>query len=226
MAYWVRFFKDTIPSRVLWFIERSFGKGFYKKKYRESKIIFVHIPKNAGVFVNKSLYGVEHLGHNSIVNIMKYDREYCAGKFFFCLSRNPYERFVSAFSFLYQGGGDVGADPAYVNLVRSYGDINQFIMHWLRGRNVDELDYVFKSQAYFVFDRKLLVDEFYDLGKLDMDCLSKSISDAAGEVVKFEKERRNTSSVAVKEKFKLDDTSKSLLGDIYSIDFEVFGYEK
>lgn len=68
------------------------------------KIIYIHIPKAAGNALIKSLFGVSATGHDPLsrylANNDKKFREY----YKFAVVRNPFDRLVSSFFYLKQGG--------------------------------------------------------------------------------------------------------------------------
>ena len=225
MRFYVRYIKELFPRRELLWIERLFSLGFYKQEYTDSSILFVHIPKNAGVFFNLAIYGKEHLGHNSARFLNEYDREYFSEKYSFCFSRNPYSRFISAFNFLKQGGADVLADPRYIKLVDEFSDINDFVSNWLAYKDVEKLDYVFRPQTFFVCSAsgEFLLDDFFRLEDENFNNVAEYIYKRTKIELNFCGQEKNISRK--KEGSDLNMESKRIIQEKYKKDFEVFGYE-
>lgn len=76
----------------------------YSELELKNEIVFIHIPKTAGNAVIKSLFGVKATGHDKAVKYAKFDEEKFNSFFKFCFVRNPWDRMVSAFHYLKQGG--------------------------------------------------------------------------------------------------------------------------
>lgn len=62
-------------------------------------MVFVHVPKTAGNTVYKLFPNVKHMGHESMHNYVFKKEEYV-----FAFVRNPYDRLVSTYFYLTQGG--------------------------------------------------------------------------------------------------------------------------
>lgn len=76
----------------------------------QDHIIFVHIPKCAGSSIKRLLRGVNNLSfkhdgwHHSVgflIEALKKENKDPSQYFKFCISRNPYDRLVSAFSYTF-----------------------------------------------------------------------------------------------------------------------------
>ena len=67
--------------------------------YKKRNIIFIHIPKNAGSSIVKSLYD-DGISHSSALYYKTIDEEFFRKTESFALLRNPIDRFCSAFNYL------------------------------------------------------------------------------------------------------------------------------
>lgn len=221
-------YKEILPSNVLYHLEKCFSKGYYKKEYNCSSLLFVHIPKNAGCSVNKMLYGVDHLGHNSLRDRYAFDTEFYNSKFKFCVKRNPFERFISAFNFSSSGGFQISQNSKNViKAIKKYPDINDFTCHWFAYQNLDVIDHVFRSQSYYVADQNgnLLVDKVYDMDMLDTDFF-RVLSQDSGEKIltRFPKRNKTKTSNSYLGKIILSDYTKEIIRQKYADDFKIFGF--
>jgi hypothetical protein len=107
---------------------------------RSGGAIFIHIPKNAGTAIKRSLYGVDpgHLSSRfyalSAPTLLK-----CSNSF--AVIRDPCDRFMSSYDFLIKGGG---------NVVRIHAPVMKRLSHI---RTIDDyLDYLENINDWFLSD--------------------------------------------------------------------------
>lgn len=95
----------------------------------DKKIMFMHIPKNAGKSVEKMLFGDRRIlnPHKKCLEILKFIKagEY-SDYFKFAVVRNPFSRFISMFSYYIGGGNGMVADKILGKYLEAVG-LNQFI---------------------------------------------------------------------------------------------------
>lgn len=99
----------------------------YSDFENKNKIVFVHVPKNAGNGVAESLFGMKPKGHNFLVDYKKNNPEKYENFFKFGFSRNVYSRFYSAYSYLKKGGFGVYDEEFSEKYIRGYPDFNSFV---------------------------------------------------------------------------------------------------
>ena len=133
-------------------------------------IVFVHVPKAAGTSINQALYG-RFMGHARACEIRKWGSAALNALPSFAVTRNPWDRLVSAYRFAKRGHGIGGAYQAAVNFPNQYDrpefeSFPLFVKEWLADRNVTELDGIFQPQSLFVCNASgtILVDH---VGSLD-----------------------------------------------------------
>ena len=119
---------------------------------RARNLIFVHVPRVAGMSITRALYGESCIHHYSMRYYRALDPAFAQAAGSFALLRDPLERFASAFAFVRAGGtalsrlSEVFAQQtAYIASVDDY-------LSFLEGRGPLELDFVMRPQSWFVCD--------------------------------------------------------------------------
>jgi hypothetical protein len=127
-------------------------KTLIQPAFDANKCIFVHIPKAAGTSVKKSLFpSAQQLTHYRAIDYFldspaKYKRY-----FVFAFSRNPYDRLVSAYNYLLEGGkndADLRFRDTFLTTFESFSD---FVRNGLPRKEI-------KNQYHFVPQRRFLVN--------------------------------------------------------------------
>jgi hypothetical protein len=188
--------------------------------WKKNKIIFIHIPKNAGVSINNAIYG-KPLGHFYAKDIKKFCPEIFNNLFKFSVVRNPFDRLYSAFCFSREGGTKIMgmySKNYYINNLH-FRDFDNFVNNWLTKQDLTKLDGVFRPQYLYLFDEKynLLVDDFYKLEKLNN--YYDLISGLIGKPFKLE-----LFNQSVREKVVISNKTKKTIYKLYQKDFELFNY--
>lgn len=139
---------------------------------RRHPLLFIHVPKNGGTSLKRVLYSFDP-GH---ATLRFYDwlapslrREATS----FALLRDPFDRFLSGYDFLRNGGGnDVSIQPAALRRLSDIDSIDSYLDHLesLRG-NWFKVDSFARPQWWYVADRngKLAVDHLWVLGEQDRE---------------------------------------------------------
>lgn len=113
MIFWKRKIFNTLP----WFFQKKLVKSIwidpYQEFHYEHQAIFIHIPKTAGTSICYTLFD-EEVSHSPVLNYKAQDEKKFKNYFKFTFIRNPWDRLVSAYSFLKQGGMDE-ADKIWAN---------------------------------------------------------------------------------------------------------------
>jgi hypothetical protein len=135
-------------------------EGTLLHAFYQSKIVFIHIPKTAGVSILKAIYGVVSLeSHRSFyfnkVALNMKDDVY----FTFSFIRNPLDRLYSTYKFLEKGGMNKHDEIAFNKYLSKFKDFEDFVINGLNSNLIQEITHL-KPQHEYICDYKgkILVD--------------------------------------------------------------------
>lgn len=197
----------------------SFINKKYIANYNKHKIVFIHIPKAAGTSIAGLLYGKRN-GHLKAEYVQQQLGVNYKEKYSFSVSRNPYDRLVSAYNFARQGETKHGAitNPGFYQS-SVFETFESFVENWLVKQDLNQLDPVFQPQHLFVFkDKKCLVDELFKVER--MEKLEGKLSSLLEKSVRFKKKNQST----YKKRIEYSPELKNKVYQLYQKDFELFGY--
>jgi hypothetical protein len=139
----------------------------------QAGIIFIHVPKAAGTAINDALYG-RFMGHVHACDIERWGSKRLKSLPTFAVTRNPWDRLVSAYRFVRRGGGIGGPHAGRVRRAEQYvkpefETFERFVNEWLAGRDLSKLDIAFRPQWPFVCDQtgNVIVDHLGRFEELD-----------------------------------------------------------
>lgn len=137
----------------------------YTRKERKHKFIFLHIPKTGGTSIRGAL-GYPTTGRSHLPWYVYYsaDSVFFDKAFKFAMVRNPWDRVVSAYHYLAQGGNNAN-NLSLAREIRKYDDFTDFVKSGL-SRGAFRSNLLFLPQSNFLIDgdRGLRVDF---VGKLE-----------------------------------------------------------
>ena len=123
----------------------------------KKNILFIHIPKTGGVSVNAC--GLFPPGkHYSIVDLWTGSiLPQFQGRYSFAIVRNPYDRFVSAYTYLLKGGRQYPSHLRYQSMLQKYPNMDA-VLDDLRFLKHTILHFV--EQTFFIANERgnILVD--------------------------------------------------------------------
>ena len=95
----------------------------FKDFHDKYKCIFIHVPKVAGTSIERSIFETNKwlIGHVKASDYIRIDKNKFESYFSFGFVRNPYDRVVSAYHYLKNGGGNENDENG---LVIIYPNIN------------------------------------------------------------------------------------------------------
>lgn len=131
---------------------RSSDEECTLKGFDELGCIFVHIPKSAGVTINRVLFGNLGGAHRSVRTYKRVFGPQTFLRYFkFTFVRNPYSRLLSAFRFLKGGGFDQDDRIWAEENLTGYETFDEFVENWLSVESIMEYKH-FQPQFMFVCD--------------------------------------------------------------------------
>jgi len=196
----------------------------YIPSFHRLKCIFVHIPRTGGISVEKALFG-EKVNHHRAVEYLYYKPLLFRRYFSFTFVRNPWDRLVSAFFFLKQGGRNQ-FDKSWSDLYLS--DINDFSQFLLKlsedksFRNIVTRWIHFQPQYMYITDKwnNIIVDFVGRFENLMDDF--RIIMDRLGIITTLPHLNRSRH-----ENYRTyyDDDTEEIVRTLYQKDIELLGYE-
>lgn len=188
-------------------------------------IVFIHIPKAAGTTINEALYG-RFMGHVHAADIERWGSAKLRALPLFAVTRNPWDRLLSAYRFARRGGGMSGAAGrmrhAWRYQVVECETFERFVRDWLAPRQLSKQDVIFQLQTPFVCNRagEIMVDH---LGRLeDLGPTLEFVRERSG--IAIDPGWSNRSGSAVDYRSFYTPELVDLVGSIYGEDVARFDY--
>ena len=135
-------------------------EGTLLHAFHQSKTVFIHIPKTAGVSILKAIYGeVSFESHRSYffnkVALNMKDDVY----FTFSFIRNPLDRLYSTYKFLQKGGMNKYDEIAFKKHLSRFTDFEDFVINGLNSKLIQEITHLKPQHEYICdYSGKILVD--------------------------------------------------------------------
>lgn len=126
------------------------SSGYSLKPFDDKKAIFVHIPKCAGVSINKMFFGNLAGGHATLNDYTVIFEPKCINEYFkFTIVRNPWDRLVSAYFFLKSGGLNHEDRRFFEKELSQFNSFDDFVINWLTVDNIKKYHH-FKPQLHYI----------------------------------------------------------------------------
>jgi hypothetical protein len=200
--------------------------GLQEKRWAfdQHRCIFVHIPKCAGISVVKSLFGDFDCGHT---NLRRYQIMFAPAEFKsyfkFTFVRNPFDRLVSAFLFLKQGGVNEKDKRWAEKNLSQYDTFDAFARAGLHRRNIRRALH-FRPQAEFICVRPnrpgLDFIGYYENLPADFAFISRQL----GIHATLAEANRNASREKDYRQYYTEE-SRKMVADFYAADLRILGYD-
>ena len=189
------------------------------------RLLFIHIPKAAGMSVVKTLYNLDKSHHASASDYINEDKSKFDHAFSFAITRNPYMRLYSAYNYLKNGGMNK-IDRAWWELyLAQYENFNAFILE-------GGLEFAIENNAeHFIPQYKFIFDENEDLqcnyvGKVEqIDEVELALSKQLQKEVMFTHNNVMSKQEAIIENIFSNDML-AIVNKCYQKDFSLLNYKK
>lgn len=199
------------------------GENDYSLKgFDDLDCIFIHIPKTGGVSLALSLFGNLGGGHRTyfsyypIFSPAEYNRY-----FKFALVRNPWDRLVSAYFFLKEGGLLETDRKWFKENLSSFDSFEEFVQCWVNRKNIYSY-FHFIPQHYYVSHRgRLMIDKVYKLEQISSAL--KDLNSKLGLDISLPHENK-TSNRKPDYRLYYNNETKNIISDVYHRDIQLFGY--
>lgn len=230
MKFIYRKIKEFVPVTMSENFTRYSIKPFnnIEDKYN---VIFIHIPKTAGKSFYYSLFGEDMVPHQSLENYYKYDPVKFDKYLKVCVVRNPWDRFVSAFSYLNAIDDNLmhsDRDIKFANEnLRRFDNVNDFLNEINLNKKLRKkiLNWThFKPQYKYIFvNDKNKVDYMCKFENLpsSYENIKNALNLDSGSVL-LERNVNKERKKSYWDYFTYD--SAKIIEEIYAKDIEEFGY--
>jgi hypothetical protein len=194
------------------------------KPFDDTKTIFIHIPKAAGMSVCMSLYGHLAGGHDPVA---RYQFVFSKNDFYsyfkFTFVRNPWDRLFSAYTFLKKGGiSKQDADWAAANIAK-YNNFEQFVTEWVNKENIGGYTHFIPQMELLCLPGtdKLQVNflGYFENMQSDFDYVTKKFGREITLPHINKTDGRAISYIEVYNKGMID-----IVREVYKADIDMFGY--
>jgi hypothetical protein len=186
------------------------------------KCIFVHIPKNAGLSVCYTLFGNTGGSHRKVKDYKEIFSPKTFKRYFkFTFVRNPWDRLVSTYFFL-KNGGLTEKDRIWAEQnILQYTNFDDFIINWLTKENINKSLH-FQHQHVFLENNsgELEIDFIGRFENLDEDF--KYVINKIG--IDRSLKKTNTSKRKKSYKEYYSEETKAIVSEVYRKDIELFKY--
>lgn len=171
LAFGVDQYADAFEKLAILDRRSRLGPMFQHKispELRDHPLLFIHVPKNGGTSVKRSLYATDP-GHASVRFYDWLAPSLRAKATCFALLRNPVERFLSGFDFLLNGGGsEVSIQPAARRRLAGVRSVDQFLDRLEAiGQQWFGVDTFARPQWWYITDRQgqFAIDHLWIVGE-------------------------------------------------------------
>ena len=197
------------------------GRARYQPCFDEHQALFIHIPKSAGRSLVRGLFDVKSVEHAPADWYQRLDPDKFSRYYKFTIVRNPWDRAVSAYTYLSNGGSPASSDDAlWADFVQRFDSFDDFVCRWMNEENIMR-NALFTPQAVFLKNL---------FGQIDMDYVGRFESLAADFDhiarrlgVERELPHLNQSRSAAYQDY-YSDTSRDIIAQLYQEDITHFDY--
>jgi hypothetical protein len=223
------YYRHFLPQDYLNLVsmrQRRPSSDYSLEGFDKNKCIFVHIPKCAGVSINRALFGNLGGGHHSAMDYqIIYQRSIFNNYYKFTFVRNPWDRIFSAYNFLKKGGFNEGDKIWAEKNLDTYDTFDKFVCEWVNKKNIHTKNH-FVPQYHYICNAsgKIMVDYIGRFETINKDY--EHILEKIGlkNEIKHENKTSNQKKMACYTEYYTENTKK-IIADVYEKDINLLGYE-
>lgn len=201
------------------------NNGYSFKPFDQNKCIFIHIPKSAGISISKSLFGNSAGGHRKLeIYQVVFSKSEFDNYFKFTFVRNPWDRLVSAFLYL-KNGGINDRDKAWSKQnLTSFMTFDSFVKEWVNQRNIE-------SHLHFVPQFRFICEPGIDIPRVNFIGYFEKLEEDfyyVREKLGLHSNLLHSNKTVEKNKDYKEyytDTTKEIVAKVYRKDIQLFGYD-
>lgn len=194
----------------------------YREHFDETRSIFIHIPKAAGLSVVDALYGVDSSAHFKWIDFYSKDKKKYEEYYSFSFVRNPADRLFSAYTYLMKGGREEIDEFWRNRYVVKYKNFSDFVENGLEIAIRSGVEH-FLPQSDYLFDDDdcLMVDFLGRYETLDKDF--KIVAEKLG--ISKPLARLNSSDSKSYYLENCESKCDEVLGRVYGRDYRLLSYD-
>lgn len=205
-------------------VDRTFYKDILADKpfppyFTQTRSIFIHVPKCAGTSIGNALYPDAAIGHKTASSYQSRFPQQYSDYFTYAFTRNPWDRVVSAWSYLKDNKGSKH-DAKWADFLNAYSSFEDFVLNWLCAENITR-------QIHFAPQHLYICD---NLGGVSLDFIGKfeTINDDFNHIAKtigINAELKQLNKTR-KDDFRsyYNDKTVEHVGRVYQRDIQLFNY--
>lgn len=197
---------------------------FFRDYFDQHRCVFVHIPKSAGSSVKQALFpGTEGPGHRMAMDYQLENPKKFNDYFVFTFVRNPYDRLVSAYTYLTGNTGSQKDKQFHREVLSKYQDFRDFVLNGLHTKEVQKKWHLRPQHYYTVnFNGDNIVDFIGKVENVDQDFahVCQKLNKSA-KLVHKNKSARKRDCMAY-----YDEETRAKAAEFYHWDFVLFDYPK
>jgi hypothetical protein len=196
--------------------------GYTLKGFDEHKCIFIHIPKTGGMSLSLSLFGNCGGGHRTYFSYYPiYSPEEYQQYFKFAIVRNPWDRLVSAYFFLKDGGLTDMDQQWFEKNLSQYDRFEDFVRQWVTRKNVYSYLHFIPQHYYVSHLSNIMIDKVYKLEHIS--AAVQDMNDKLGLDITLPHKNKTTNREAEYRQYYNDET-REIVRKVYQEDIRLFDY--
>lgn len=193
------------------------------KGFDELKCIYVHIPKVAGISINRALFGNLGGSHRSIFDYSLIFKQSEFNSYYkFTFVRNPWDRILSAYLFLKAGGVNEFDEYWSKKYLSRFSSFQEFVTNWVNKKNIEKEMHFIPQYKFISINNKIAVDDIYKLETITYDfsviCRKLGIENRLQVLNRNKNKNKNYRD-------SYNDDTKNIVAEVYKKDIETFNYQ-